>query len=220
MNNSVYEKKKRKNIGVKNIEYIKMSSWNDKEATRLFQELKFYNTFIEEPKITGIKNIDLLHELPFYDELNIIQISKAFGWYVRTYKVEITDSKHPLAQLEASKSNIKDLLKDLLGEIKGFKYQITVKASSRKHKRNRGIDPAPVDFNYTTKTMINFKYGLKKYFQEVLYKIDNWINGGSGWVIESVDAEYVNIAVYSSLSGSAYIELSCNLKNSMNERFD
>ena len=34
-------------------------------------------------------------------------------------------------------------------------------------------------------------------------------------MIESVDAEYVNISVYSPLSGSTYIELPPKLKNSM-----
>ena len=54
-------------------------------------------------------------------------MSKACGWYARSYKAEIVDSKYPLAQLEGRKLNIKDLFKDLLDEIKGFKYQITVK---------------------------------------------------------------------------------------------
>ena len=56
-------------------------------------------------------------------------MSKALGWHARSYKVEIMDSKDPLAQLEVSKSSTKDLFKDLLDEIKGFKYQIKVKTS-------------------------------------------------------------------------------------------
>ena len=68
----------------------------------------------------------LLHELPFYDELSVVEISKAFQRYARSYKIEITDSKDPFAQLEASKLSIEDLFKDILNEIKGFKYQITV----------------------------------------------------------------------------------------------
>ena len=63
--------------------------------------------------------------------------------------------------------------------------------------------------------MINFKYHLHKSFQEILYKIDYWINEGSGWVIEIVEAEYVNISVYSPLSGSIYIKLPRKLRNSM-----
>ena len=74
-----------------------------------------------------VLNIDLLHQLPFYDELNILKTSQGFKGYARNYGVEIVDSKDPLDQLEAFKSDIEDLFKDLLDEIKGFKYQITVK---------------------------------------------------------------------------------------------
>ena len=104
-------------------------------------------------------------------------MSKTFGLYARSYKVEILDSKYPLGQLEASKSSIKDLLKDLLDEIKGFKYKITVKLLLRKQKGNEGdIEIAPVYFNSTTKTVINFKYMLDKSFQEILLRVNNWIN--------------------------------------------
>ena len=81
---------------------------------------------IEKPKIKHLSNIERLHELPFYDELSVVEISKAFKGYARNYKIEIIDTKNHLARLEASKSTIKDLFKDLLNEMKGFKYQITV----------------------------------------------------------------------------------------------
>ena len=37
----------------------------------LFQTLPFYNVLIERPEIKKLSNIELLHELPFYDELSI-----------------------------------------------------------------------------------------------------------------------------------------------------
>ena len=40
-------------------------------------------------------------------------MSKAFGWHASSYEVQIVDSKDPLAQLEASKTSIKDLFKDV-----------------------------------------------------------------------------------------------------------
>ena len=49
-------------------------------------------------------------------------------------KVELVEKKDPLIQVEASKTNIKDFFKDILDEIKSFKYQITVKALLRKDK--------------------------------------------------------------------------------------
>ena len=65
------------------------------------------------------------------------------------------------------------MFKDLLDQIKGFKYQITVKVLLKKHKQNGDIEFAPAYFNSVTKTVINFKYDLSKSFQEVLYGIGN-----------------------------------------------
>ena len=105
--------------------------------------------------------------------------------------------------------------------MKGFKYQITVTVLLCKHKQNGDIEYAPVYFNSAIKTVTNSeKSDLDKSFQEILYRIDNWINEGSGWIIESIEAQYVNISVYSPLIGSTYIEWPDGLKNSMNSRND
>ena len=56
-----------------------------------------------------------------YEELNVIKADHAFKGYVMSYKVELVEKKDPLIQLEVSKSSIKDLFDDLLGETKGFK---------------------------------------------------------------------------------------------------
>ena len=92
--------------------------------------------------------------------------------------IKLKQCKDPLVQLETSRSSIKDLFKDLLNEMKGFKYQIVVKVLL--NKQNQKIEFAPVNFNSTTKTVINFEYDLDKSFQEVLYRIDDQINEGSG----------------------------------------
>ena len=82
-----------------------------------------------------------------------------------------------------------------------------------KHKRNGDIEYAPVYFNSVTKTVINSdEYDLHKSFQEIFCRVDNWINEGSGWVIESVEAQCLNISIYSPLIGNTYIELPDKLK--------
>ena len=96
--------------------------------------------------------------------------------------------KDPLIQLQASKSSIKDLFNNLLDEIKGFKYQITVKVLLRKHKQNEKIELTPVFFSSTTKTVIIYKSDLDKSLQEMLYGTDNWINEGSDWITESISS--------------------------------
>ena len=46
-----------------------------------FKELPFYNKHTEKPKIKCLKNIDLLYELPFYEELNVTKTDRAFKGY-------------------------------------------------------------------------------------------------------------------------------------------
>ena len=64
----------------------------------------------------------------------------------------------------------------MINEIKGFKYQITVKVLFKKYKPNGEIEFTPAYFNSVTKLIINHKYKLDQSFQEILYRIDAWIN--------------------------------------------
>ena len=172
-----------------------------------FKEMPFYNKPIEKPKLKCLKIIDLLSELPFYEELSVIETDHAFRGYAMSYEVEIIGRKDPINQLEASKSSIKDLLSDLLIETKGFKYQVTLKVLLKKYKPDGEIEFRPIYFNSATKTLMNHKFILENSFQEILYLVDNWINEGSGWTVESVESQYFNISTYRSLSGSSYVKL-------------
>ena len=80
---------------------------------------------------------------------------------------------------------------------------------------NGNIEYSPVYFNSATKTVIKSdKYDLDKCFQEILYRIEiRLMKDLSGWIIESINAEYVNISAHSPLIGSTYIELPDKLKN-------
>ena len=178
-----------------------------------FKELSFYNVSIDKPKIKRIKNIDLLAELPFYDQLNIIKTDHAFSGYAMSYKVEIVDKKDLIVQLQVSKSRIKNLFNDLLNVTKGFKYQVTVKVLLKKYRSNGEIELAPSYFNSSKKPAISHKYKLDQSFQETLYRIDSWINRGSGWIIELIESPDINISTYRPLVGSFYIDLPIELKH-------
>ena len=121
--------------------------------------------------------------------------------------------KNPIVLLETSKLSIEDLFSNLLNEIKGFKYQITVKVLLKKYKPNGEIEFTPVYFNSLTKLVINHRYKLNKSFQEILYRIDAWINKGSGWIVESIESQYINITTYKPLVGSSYIDLPIELRS-------
>ena len=60
--------------------------------------------------------------------------------------------------------------------------------------------------------MINHKFDLDKFFQEILYIIDNWINERSGWVVELIKSQYIIISNFRPLIRSSYIKLPVELK--------
>ena len=95
------------------------------DVINYFKELPFYNKPIEKP-VKRLNDIDPLVELSFYEQLSVMKTDQAFKGYAMSYKVEIIEKKDPILQLEASKLSIKNLFSDLLNELKGFKYQITV----------------------------------------------------------------------------------------------
>ena len=64
--------------------------WDESEISKI---LPFYNSYIEKPKTKKLSNIRLLKELPFYDELSIVNNKSAFSGYAQSYKIEIVDKK-------------------------------------------------------------------------------------------------------------------------------
>ena len=92
---------------------------------KLLKTLPFYNILIDstkKPKIKSLSNVELLNELPFYNSLGIKEISEAFKRYAKSFSIERVDKKDPLIQLNSSKPSIRDLFKNLLHEMDGFKY--------------------------------------------------------------------------------------------------
>ena len=86
------------------------------DESKIFKTLPFYNSYIEKPNIKKLSNVRLLKDLPFY----------AFSGYAQSYKTEIVDKKDVIIQLKSSEVSIENLFKDLVVEMKGFKYQITL----------------------------------------------------------------------------------------------
>ena len=105
------------------------------------------------------------------------------------------------------------MFNDLLNETKGFKYPITIKVLLKKYKPNDEIEFTLVYFNSSTKTIINNKFKLEHAFQEILYRIDAWINKESGWIIESIESQYTNISTHRPLLKSSYLDFPIELKH-------
>ena len=63
--------------------------------------------------------------------------------------------------------------------------------------------------------MINHKFSIENGFQEILYRTDNWINEGFGWIAELIESQYISVSSYRPLSGSSYVKLSEELRSSI-----
>ena len=108
-----------------------MTIFSEIDTVEHLKELTFYKKPVKKPKIKQLKSIDLLAELPFYEQLSIIKTNQAFEGYAMSYKVELIKKNDPIVQLESSKPSIKDSFSDLVNETKDFKYQITVQVLLR-----------------------------------------------------------------------------------------
>ena len=162
-----------------------------------------------------MKNHELLRDLPFYNNVNILRKDRAFKNYAETYDIEIINNKNLSDSLVISKPTKKDRFSNLLRYKNGFKYVLTSKISLKKHINNNEPKDATISLNSLVKMVINQRYHLNDSFEEILNLLDIWINEGSGWVIDKIEGLYINVANYEPLLGGSYIPLPKVLNNSM-----
>ena len=96
-----------------------------------------------------------------------------------------------------------------------MKQKVQVLNNAKNHlKKYKPIEIqfSPAYFYSTTKAVTTNKFYLDKSFQEILYRTDNWINEGSGWITASIKSQYINVSAYRSLSGSFYTKLLVKLR--------
>ena len=94
------------------------------DESKIFKILPFYNSYIERPEVKKLSNVELMKELPFYDELSIAKNKTAFSGNAKSYRIEIVDKKYVVIQLKSSEIALKKLFKDLLIELKGFNIRL------------------------------------------------------------------------------------------------
>ena len=153
--------------------------------------MSFYGSYIDKRNVKKLNNVQLLKELPFYDELSIVKNKTELSGYAQSYKIEIVDEKGVAVQLNASEISIVELFKDLLIELKEYKYQIILAVLLSKLKNGGEIEYSPVYFNSLTKTVINI------------------IN----IIVEEIIDQYLNVSSYLPLNGSTYIKLPVELQH-------
>ena len=155
--------------------------------------------------------------VPKIKELNLTLTGHA-----KSYGIELQDSLNPLNHFTKTKALIKSHLKDLLKDMKGFKFIETLEVTFEKEtidsKTGKHVSIYKTAFfNSRAKTItkpndIEPKLSMSR--QEILNATDKWVSEGSGWVINSINNHNINVTTYKPLHESSYIELPIELQNS------
>ena len=85
-----------------------------------------------------------------------------------------------VTQLRGIEISIENLFKDLLMEMKDFKYQITLCLLLNKVKSSDLIEYSTVYLISLIKTVIGEKCYLDHCFNEIIFILENWISHGRG----------------------------------------
>ena len=114
---------------------------------KLLSKQPFYKQPINKHHVKKLSSLELLRELPFYDEINISRKERTFKKYAETYQVEITNNKSLSDSLSVSKTSIENLIGELLREKKNFKYVLSAKIILKKRIYNNEHKYSTVYFN-------------------------------------------------------------------------
>ena len=186
--------------------------WDESE---IFKILPFYNSYIERSEVKKLNSVELMKELPFYNELSIAKNKTVFSGYPISYKIETVDKKGVVIQLKSSGIALQELFIDLLIELKGFKYQIALSVLLSKVKSRELLEYSTIYLNLLTKTVIADKFYLDQCFNDVAFRLENWISHGSRWIVEEIVSQYLNVRSCLPLSGSTYLKLPKELNHPM-----
>ena len=146
----------------------------------------------------------------------ITKMQQALEGYTKSFNIELRDNKDPFVQLQKSRKAIEYLFNNQLNIFKGFKYVETlqvkfVKFSNGQKTEKNGFFNSKADLILNN---TNIQSSLQISKQHILNMISQWVSEGSGWTVESIESHHLNIANYSPLKGSSYIELPPEIKKS------
>ena len=170
---------------------------------------------IEEQNKKNIKWRKWLKNIYKVVEPTFTQKEKALRGFARSYEVGLTNRQDPLIQLQNTRSVIKKNLLKILNEMKGLKFNETLKIKFEKQNGDELIEENAY-LNAEKQTVTNeaeIEELLQITQQQILNKIQKWISKGSGWTIKSVDGHFINVVKYTPLRGSSYIPLPKELQN-------
>ena len=149
-------------------------------------------------------------------KLTFTQKEQALRGFARSYEIGLINRQDPLIQLQNTRLVIKNNLLKVLNEMKGLKFNETLKITFEKQNGDELIEKE-AHFNAKPQRVTNeeeIANLLQITQQQIVNMIQQWISEGSAWIIKSVDGHFINVVRYRPLRGSSYIPLPEELQNS------
>ena len=151
----------------------------------------------------------------------IKELNRALKGHAKSYEIELQDNLNPLNHFTKTRPLTESHLEDLLKTMKGFKFietlEVTFEKDTIDSKTGKRVSIYKTAFfNGKAKTITkvdDIEPELSMSRQEILNTIDKWVSEGSGWVIDRIDSNCINVTLYKPLNGSSYIELPTELRN-------
>ena len=118
--------------------------------------------------------------------------------FMSDYKYKVNDRIHHILNKELEK-------------LTGVKYNFVLKPGFFNKEQNKFVTSYFWSSDIKNATEITHQSkitkSIDKNFKKIEQKIDEFINNGSGWVLDSIEQLEINIVKYTPLKGSSYIEL-------------
>ena len=151
---------------------------------------------------------------------HIREVNSAIKGFTKSYEIEIIYDKNKILEasdlfehLIKSRVYIKNFMIKKLIEIKGFKFNESLKLTLSKDLILKGsvtTITSIVYFNSKTQIVMNnneIKENLDKSMYEIYHKFQKWISDGSQWILKSIDSHFINTAKCKPLNANSYIKL-------------
>ena len=146
----------------------------------------------------------------------IEETDRALNGYTKSYRISIKNDIDPLLQLQNTRKALEDHIKKALPSMLGIKFNETLKVTFSKMIGDIKISKTAY-FNSKPQTIINnleIAESLQSSKHQILNFVCVWISEGSGWTINEINGHYLNTVKYQPMTGSSYIELPEELRNS------
>ena len=145
-----------------------------------------------------------------YKNAKITELSHAYRGYASTYNVKVFNFFDPERQLKDTESAIRNKLKDILPEVKGFKFMMALVLEFKKIESDDETKYSMFYLLWRAETIINesdIDGLLESIYRNIISNIQKSIEEGFGWIIVSIVDHTINISNWKPSKGSRYIKL-------------